>query len=528
MHLNQTITETIDLDTTNLVGGITFLSTVTGVGQTLNITTGDVVFEGAVGPLEELNIITANTFESSSIDAVAVQLTDIIVGATLNGALTVGSGGFAFTGEALTLNADATTTSSGAFTITNAGALTLDPAIAFTLDGTFTQNGTGDVTGGATIVTNGLSVYFTSPIALTGDLSIDSSAAGGAVSLGSIDGPYALTIDAASGDVSMRNGVGRNSALSSVAVLSAHEISMTGVGSVTTGITGALSLTAAQDILLDNVLYSAGSQSYSAGNEIQCNAGELMTFTSLGGPIAFLAGTIQLSAYNDFAIITNGGDFSFQSIVGTTFENISVHAGSGLAAMNTIFTLGTINNLDVTAGKITFAGEIDPINTNFLSSTDISNTGAPVQISSLNTVTFNALGGDVGTLASPILVVTSNQIFAGAHSTGSDPSLADFNGSSVDNTVHEIVSNPPCQIVFNGVLIKDCRAPDPDPRPKLPLNLPFAVPGVDSSYFNLGSYYFFLSQWLDDSEFSHGLTLYYVPSKAGALSMATGGHRERR
>src|SRR6185436_19572901 len=96
-----------------------------------------------------------------------------------------------------------------------------------------------------------------------------------------------------------------------------------------------------------------------------------------------------------------------------------------------------------------FIGSLNAVNMDFESQGAIFNAASPVAINSTNTAFFNALNGNVGTLSSPILVNTSNEIFAGAG--GQTRSLADFYGTSFDNTVHAILSNPPCVIIFNGV-----------------------------------------------------------------------------
>jgi hypothetical protein len=113
-------------------------------------------------------------------------------------------------------------------------------------------------------------------------------------------------------------------------------------------------------------------------------------------------------------------------------------------------------------------------------------------------------------LSSPILVNSSNQIFAGAFGEF-NPSLADFNGISFDNTIHEIPSNPPCKIIFNGVLIKDCTHPIPPPVPPAPpsgfTEEDFFFAGVYSSFFNLSNDFYFYSDFLDEN-YIHEQTMY--------------------
>ncbi len=123
------------------------------------------------------------------------------------------------------------------------------------------------------------------------------------------------------------------------------------------------------------------------------------------------------------------------------------------------------------------------------------------------------IGGNVGTLSSPILVNCDDQIYAGAY--GHSPSLADFNGSTIDNTINEITSNPPCIIIFNGVVIKNCQT---TPAVVLPEFLSFDVPGFYSSYFNLASYYYFLTYFFDKNYVYKPVYIYYSTGKQSEKS----------
>jgi hypothetical protein len=479
------------------VSGLHDLSLVAGAG---NIT-----FAQNVGTIGALQANTARTFSAQTITATSIDLSGISTQTTINGSLnTSGAAGITMSGAAaFTILGNVTTLAGGPFTITNSGLLTFATNFNFSLDGPFLQNGTGQVFGGGTLTTNNQTIEFSAEYTLTGNLAINSGTVGANVTfLDEIEGTFNLTIAAGSGDVTCGLVIGHDIALQNFTVSSAHDIILNGIGTTATGITGTLNLTAANDIIMANTLYSANTQIYSAVHEVDFNHGSQTNLTSFGGPITFTSGLIRLGIANDLQVITNNGNFSFVSLLGTSFENIIVNTGTGTAALNTIASLGTINNLIVTAGKITLSGSIDPVNTNFVSLTDIMNTAGPVLITAINTPSFNALGGNVGSLSSPILVHSSNQILAGAG--GPQPSLADFNGTSFDNTVQAIPSNPPCKIIFNGVVIKDCTIPPTPPTPsssaakKIP-RFPFAVPGFDSSQFNLASDYFFFFYFFDQT-----------------------------
>lgn len=189
-----------------------------------------------------------------------------------------------------------------------------------------------------------------------------------------------------------------------------------------------------------------------------------------------------------------------------------MNTGTGAANLGAISSAGTITNLIIDAGRITFSGAITANAINVTSLTDIANTNLPVLIQSPDTVFFNALGGNVGSTSSPIFVQTSGQIFAGAD--GSPASLADFQGSSFDNLVHEIASNPPCTIIFNTIVLQNCTLPPVPPSPGSPgviviFSFPFAVPGFDSSFFNLASDYFFWPYFFDERYIYREVAMYY-------------------
>ena len=509
----------VDLDTGITLGNITFLNAVTG-SQNLNLAAGfgDITFAQNIGPLNILNVTSAANLTSQSLSAASIDLSGVSTLATINGTLmTSGAAGITLSGSAFTLNGGVTTTGSGPLTITNSGLLTLLPNAVFTLDGPLVQNGSGGILGGGMIDTNNQTVLFQSPFTLTGNLDINTGTPGANVTVGEVNGPYNLSIEAGVGNVTATEVIGGITALKNVTVTTSNDINLNGIGSTTDGVTGALTLNATDNINLNNGFYSANNQTYSAGNLINFNNGALVTVTSFGTPITFASGTVHLSSGNDLSVVTNNGNFSFGNLTGTTFENIMINAGTGNVALGSISSAGTINNLFVNGGNITFAGPINAVNTDFVSLTNISNLGAQVLIESTNTASFNALGGNVGSAANPILVHTSNQIFAGAG--GPAPSLAAFDGVSADNTVHPIPSDPPCIIIFNGVTIANCGAPPVPPVPPKPpippspkvIRFPFADPGFNSSFFNLASDYYFFPDFIDQSYFYDCIFLEYCP-----------------
>ncbi len=504
---------TVTLDSGPTSGAITFSNTLSGA-QTLilNAGAGNINLNAAVSGLTQLQINSATNMTASSINVDALNVSGVTNLATFTSSLTTnGALGINLTGNAFLFQGPITTQNLGPMVLTNSGDATFSSTQVITLDGPFTQNGTGLMFIGGSLTTNNQAIQVQEDIILTGNFLLDSGPGIGNITLlDDADGPFTLTIQAGLGDVQIDRPIGDGVALANFTIASAHDITLNGIGNIIPGVTGTVSLTASNDINLGNVFYS-GSQFYSAGNNINFISGTQVNLTTFGGSIAFTQGTIQLSSASDLNIQTNNGALSFVEISGAVFENIIVNTGSGAAHLNIIGGGGTINTLDVAAGAIDFAGTIDVTNTNLVSETTIANIGAPVAITSANTAFFNALGGDVGTLASPILVNTTNQIYAGAD--GHANSLANFNGSSFDNTVHEIPSNPPCIIIFNGVVIKNCTTPPTPPsggrRATTTPSFPFAVPGFDSSFFNLASDYFFFFDFIDESYFRRNQLMNY-------------------
>jgi hypothetical protein len=499
------------LSTSTASGDISFLSTLDGTQNlTLSAGQGSILFAGAVGagaPLSALSFASHN-FTSASITAASITSTAVSGLATFNGTLTTTGTGIDLTGAAFTFNGNTSVTGGGSFTLTNSGAVTFGPSISIAVDSFFLQDGTGLININGTLTTANNDITFQSPLLLNGNFTVNSGSGVGDISFQSdLDGLFNLTLLAGTGDISFTKAIGDGGVLNNFSA-SANNINLAGVGTLLGSGAGSMTLTATNAINLTNNVYSAASQIYSAGTNINFNTGALVTLNSFGGPIAFTSGAIILSTQNDLAVITNGGSFSYVSISGTTFENIDINTGSGIAFMNLITSPIHINNLNVSAGQIELLNELNATNVNFISRGAIFNAGAQFAINSTNTASFNALGGDVGTLSSPILVNTSNQIFAGS------THLADFDGTASDNTIHSIPSNPPCLIIFNGIIIKPCNPVIPSGggggRGGASLFASFAMADMEDSQFNLASDYFFLPFYLDNHYFIHGLTLYYT------------------
>ena len=297
-------------------------------------------------------------------------------------------------------------------------------------------------------------------------------------------------------------------------------------GTIIVNNSGAFTSTADGSINSNGSFNQSGSGAVSLGGVVRSDIGSI----NFSGPVSLAADT-NLNAGSTSAAVTfsnilngacgliincrNNGNLLFSGNVGevTSLHDISVVAAGNVtfpaflnaASFNlvsatgvaTLYSIsgngGNMTLLNINAGNILFGGIIDADSTNFVSQGAILNVNVPVSINSIGTASFNALEGNVGSLDSPILVNTSGQIISGS------TFLADFNGTSGDNTVHRLTSNPPCLVIFNGVIIYDCRTP-PGPTPIYPsVENGIAAPGFNSSSFTLANDFFFKTFFLDDT-----------------------------
>ncbi|MCC6128156.1 MAG: hypothetical protein IT584_03035, partial [Chlamydiae bacterium] len=512
-----TLTGASNLDMDGLSGILTLSNTVNGA-QNLIIEsdTGSIVLSGVIGgttPLSLFQVTECTTLTANAIHASQINILDIGSLATLNGPLsTTGASGITLSGASFNVNGNIATTGGGPLAITNSSLVTISPALVINLSGPFTQTGLGTTNIGGTLTTAGFAIHFSGPINLTGDLSLHSN--NGNVTLqDDIEGAHSLSITAGSGDVTVAVAFSLATALQNFTVVSSHDISLNGIGSPTSIMTGALSLTASDMITLANGIYAAHVQTYQSSADTDFVNMGIVTLLSNGGPITLASGAAHLNSGTNLVVQTQGGEFSFNVIHGTDFENLTISTGSGLASLGLIPNIGHLNTVTVNAGSILLNNTMELTNLSLTSQHSILNAAGPVEITSANDAFFNAVGGNVGSLSSPILVDTSQQIIAGASG-----GLADFNGSSIDNTVHVYLPNPPCVIYFNGVKIKDCGGPPPPPpspaapqvRGLLKGSRFFAVIGVYDSQFTFANDYFFLTYILDEKYWIRSVPM-FVP-----------------
>ncbi|MCX6989001.1 MAG: hypothetical protein NTZ52_05835, partial [Chlamydiae bacterium] len=509
-----TLLSAFSVDTLDIIGAdITFGSTLNGAFN-LTLTAGarDISFSKSVGevnPLYDVQIVLARNITASKAFS-ASSITQVMGTGTTSflGNLMVSSSvGIDLTGAAFDFSSNITTLSPLVFfTVNNSSQLTVAENTTFNLSGSFIQNGNGACSMQGDL-TAAVAISFESPINLIGDLSLTSSTA--SIDLGSgVEGGFSLTMNANQGTVTISSPIALSQPLHNLDI-SALNITIPQVGSETSILTGSLSLNGVNALTLQGDTYAAYAQSYNSASPIHLDHPTF--FISNGGPIAF---PTDLVLSSDVSMVTNGGSVTFLEISGTTgnenitcitdpqipqFSSMDSARNRVVSTQSGLITLGTISNigtLDVRGQEIVFAGTISCTRPIFIARNSIMNESAPVAITSVDDAFFLALAGDIGSLASPILIHSSKQIVAGG------AALACFDGSSESGTVRVYEPNPPCVVYFNGVQIKNCHGPAPQPNPVNSVIYVnprlFAVVGVYDSQFTLANNYYFTTQFLSD------------------------------
>jgi filamentous hemagglutinin family protein len=360
----------------------------------------------------------------------------------------------------------------------------------------------------APLVINGASSMLTNAGPITINSTIDADNA-----------PEALTMRSDTGNVVMLGTVGGNQGFSSLTV-AGENITIPNVGGSLPGVVNALTLAAHNAINFTGTTYNSGTHSYS-GLVFNYTAGTSTTLTSAAVPITlptttlsiqFAPTTIQLSSGSHLQIVTNGGNVTVPTILGSSPENVTILGGTGNVTLGVIG--GGIGSVYVEAGSVTLSDTINCQTIDIESTGNILNDFGPHTITTSGNAIFNSYTGTDGIRSSPINVNSGGQVFAGS------PTLGVFSGTTSDNTIHPLPSNPPCILIFNGVLLADCTDPHfvppgtnvPGARPSN-MDVMF-VQGIYNFFFNLGSDFYFLPDWIDEKTLEHGyMPLYYIPMK---------------
>lgn len=323
-----------------------------------------------------------------------------------------------------------------------------------------------------------------SPVYLGGNISSQSGSV-------SILGDVIVTvntsvIDVASGNITISGAINGNSSGKSLGLF-ANAGTITFGNNVGNTVPLKTLIAEATAITFQGNLYNAQKQEYKA-NGFNFTAPALVTLQSASPGITFEQGAIQLSGGSNFLVETNGGSFSFFSLSASSSQNMNILAGNGTVTLGQITLL---SNLLVNAGQIFLSGPLTLNDLALNSNTSITNLNTPFVIATTANAIFNALGGTVGTIESPIAVDASWIVIAGA-----PQKLAAFSGTTDDGTIHPLPNNFPCPLIFNGITLINC--PSVPPFPNIPAR-DFYVPGIYSQYNSLASDYYFFPEVIDPS-----------------------------
>ena len=183
-----------------------------------------------------------------------------------------------------------------------------------------------------------------------------------------INGGFDLSIDTGpEGTIDIGNFIGGTTALTNL-TLNGFDVAMGGIGSTSAqGVTGTVTVTAADDILFGRSTYNAGVQNYAAADEARM-IGTTTTFFSNGQDISISGTVVRLEPGIDFNVVSDSGDIAINAPVegDTGAENMFLDAANG-----TIFLAGAggdsaaptsgIPSLDVirlTASDLTLTGNL--------------------------------------------------------------------------------------------------------------------------------------------------------------------------
>jgi filamentous hemagglutinin family protein len=525
---------------------------------TLTAPMGDVTIGPAVGN-NNLPLGFNITGETVTFPSIQVGSSGVIVNAVsllLNNNVIASNGPINFQAPVITGSA-----ASGILLNANGGTVTLADDVNVNTPSQFFQiDGTGPIDLFGNITTNGGDIITHAPLNIMG-ASLTLMSNGGNITLNQVSGEN-LTLDAGTGIVTLQETVDLLASLTVDATttqlaanttvtgdilfnsdISRNSVSNVTVNSTTGNITvngtissdqmgtrnltleastgsvnlnqnissaplSSLSVNAAT-INLPGTLYYADAQVYQGG-ALQLTAGMFTELRSTAGGIQVSTGSFTLSSGTHLLINTQGGDFSYLALAGAVAENMTVFTKGGTVTFGTTTNIGT---LAAFVGPVFFNGPITLAQAIFQSAGSILNSAGSPLITASGDLNFNALGGGVGTTGSPIQVAAGDTVTAGAAHL-----LADFNGMTVDGTVHSNPLNPPCPLIFNGVVIQPpCPPPSPPPSPPSPIpfidQVPprtFFVVGIYSQYDSLVSDYYFLPEVVDRSYVRLGRNLLYL------------------
>ena len=302
---------------------------------------------------------------------------------------------------------------------------------------------------------NALSQNYTGQVILGATTAMASAPGQNITVTGLINGDGVLTYDLTmttpgGGNSTITGSIGEIFPLGNLMITS-NNITVGGIGGPNAGIIGTATLTAATDINFAGSTYYLNNPIFTTGTNFNILQTVPTNINAPVGPILFNTGSINLSnSQSSLVLTTNNADITLSKLVGISQGHLLASAGTGT------ITVGdapgpTFTDFQLHAGAVVLTGPLTANSITIVSDTGISNLGGPQLLTAQDVILLDALGGDVGSLASPIQVSSTGFVICGATGEGF------YTGTTGDGTVHCLPSNPPMQITFNGVMI-GCQA----------------------------------------------------------------------
>jgi hypothetical protein len=391
--------------------------------------TGSLIFNGPVGSVAPLAFITVD-------DPIDVTLNNtMVVGyfAVTNGSGTaeINSGmtttaaqGISLSIPTITVAGSVSTSNGGPIILDNSGALTVAAGTTFSSNGAFEQIGTGSVTIGGNVTTQGTSIQLTGPVTMNGTMTFDSHALGGGdISFAStVQGAQSLILNAGGGDISFGGAVGTSGTpLGSIQITSSNNVTAsaplfattltqlagTGLSSfnaVTTGALNGIQLTGSAFTFNGNltttgngplVVNNSGTLTFAnaiysiAGALTQSGSGSstLAGAFTVGGAIT-LAQAATLSNTTSLDTSANAQNITFNSTITNDLlgpHNLTLNAGSG-----NIIVGGAIGATPIGALTITNANNVS---LNAISATSVTQVAGARTTTIAGNITTSGLSG---------------------------------------------------------------------------------------------------------------------------------------
>jgi CHAT domain-containing protein len=368
-----TLKDNVLIDTGAGSGDILFNTTVDGTtpnGQDLTLTAGNgnIKFGGDVGsitPLGNLKINSANNVELGKITAASITQIAGTGKTTFKGPVTTNAlGGINLTGKDFAIDNLVTLLNNGTFTIDNSGNLNIAAGANIGLDGAFTQSGTGNVNIASNITTTQGDISFESPVTLQNKVAIDTSAGNGKIVFNNtVDGTTAnsqdLTLNAGTGDITVKGAIGNNKELGNLIVNSGGKTTLNDVKANT------LSTDRPGTTQLNGNVTTTGSQSYIDAVTIANNP------TLTGNGITFkdtVDGSSNLTVNGGTGDITFTGATSLNKLVIESANNVELgqitansitqSAGTGTTTFNGPVTTNASEGINLTGTNFEFANPV--------------------------------------------------------------------------------------------------------------------------------------------------------------------------